>query len=172
LATSLLYKSSTLLFLLIAFGLQLASAQIAQRPETYDWITFESAIDVENNLGKKKVLVDVFSPNCSWCARMYREVYSDSLIHEYLSTHFRLTQLDLGDFETPVSYKEHDLSIAELAYGLGASGTPTTVFLDHTGDYITRLEGFHASADFLSVLKFISTEAYLSQSFSEFIGED
>ncbi len=80
-----------------------------------------------------------------------------------------LTQLDLGDFETPVSYKEHDLSIAELAYGLGASGTPTTIFLDQNGDYITRLEGFHPSADFFNVLKFITSESYTTQSFADFI---
>lgn len=144
-----------------------SSGQIAQRPEVYDWVEFSDVLTIEDS--DKKILVDVFSPNCTWCARMYREVYSDSLIIDYLSRHFEMTQLDLEDFETEVSYKEHVLSKAELAYGLGASGTPTTIFLSDKGEYITRLEGFHKSTDFLQVLHFIATEAYTSQSFTDFV---
>lgn len=148
-----------------------SNAQVAIRPETYNWVEFEESFGDEIEPSNGKILVDVFSPNCSWCARMYREVYSDSLIHDFISNNFVLTQLNLEDFETEVSYKEHSLSIAELAYGLGATGTPTTVFLDDEGNYITRLEGFHPVADFLNVLQFIATEAYTSQSFAEFMEE-
>ncbi len=143
--------------------------QVAARPEIYDWIDFADVFAKAEVQSTQKVLVDVFSPNCTWCARMYKEVYSDSTIHDYLSKNFRLTQLNLEDFETVVSFKEHQLSVAELAYGLGASGTPTTVFLDGESNYITRLEGYHAVEDFLNVLKFISSEAYITQSFTEFV---
>ena len=116
------------LFLLISVsGWTTSSAQIAQRPDIYDWIEFADVLGDDVN-SDQKILIDIFSPNCSWCARMYREVYSDSTVHAFISSNFRLTQLDLEDFVTEVSYKEHQLSVAELAYGLGASGTPTTVF--------------------------------------------
>ncbi|NND72208.1 MAG: thioredoxin fold domain-containing protein [Rhodothermales bacterium] len=148
----------------------LSHGQVAQRPEVYNWIDFSDILTVDNSQNRK-ILVDVFSPNCTWCARMYREVYSDSTIVDYLSNHFEMTQLDLEDFETQVTYKDHVLSKAELAYGLGATGTPTTVFLEHNGDYITRLEGFHKTTDFLQVLQFIATDAYTSQSFADFVTE-
>ena len=165
-------KTSLFLFLgLFWLAAPPVDAQVAIRPDSYSWVEFSESFGEANSPAHDKIIVDVFSPNCTWCARMYQEVYSDSLVNDFISNNFVITQLNLEDFETEVSYKEHTLSIAELAYGLGASGTPTTVFLDGEGNYITRLEGFHPVDDFLNVLKFIASEAYTSQSFAEFMDE-
>ena len=53
---------------------------------------------------------------------------------------------------------------------LGASGTPTTVFLDSDGSYVTRLPGYHPADRFLEVLRFIGTEAYREMTFEEYAG--
>jgi thioredoxin-related protein len=56
-----------------------------------------------------------------------------------------------------------------LAGGLGATGTPTTIFMEPDGAYITRLQGYHAYEDFYDVLRFIGTESFRDMSFEDFL---
>ncbi len=79
-----------------------------------------------------------------------------------------VARLNIDAMDDVVHFKGYELSSAELAMGLGASGTPTTVFLDAHGDYITRLPGFVGPEEFLTVLRFIATEKYLKMTFEEF----
>ena len=132
-----------------------------------DWLPFENAVDGADDSGKK-VLVDIFSPSCSWCRKMQQEAYTDSTILRYLNTHFETARLDIEVLDDSLSYKDLELSSGQLAYGFGASGTPTTVFLMPNGDYITRLPGYAPTEEFLKVLKYIATDAFLNMSFTDF----
>lgn len=136
--------------------------------EGLDWYPFEEAID-RARLGKKKVIVDVYAIWCPWCRRLQDEVYTDPDVQSYLENHFVLTRLDAENLEDSIQFKEHDLTPADLAHGLGAQGFPTTVFLDEESDYITRLPGFIEAADFLSVLDYVGSNAFRDLSYQEFV---
>ena len=59
-----------------------------------------------------------------------------------------------------------------LSSGFGATGTPTTIFLEPDGTYITRLQGFHAYDDFFDVIRFIGTESFREMSFDDFMATE
>ena len=152
---------------IIAFA-PLAFAQDASVPaEGLDWYPFEEAIDAAKQ-SKKKLIIDVYAPWCPWCRRLQSEVYTDEKVRSYVKEHFILTRLDAENHDDKVRFREHTLTPAELSTGLGASGFPTTVFLDAEGEYITRLPGFVEAGEFLHVLGYIGSDAFADQSFEEY----
>lgn len=156
------------LFLLAGLGVHTPAA--AQ--EAPAWRTFAEATGAAPASGKK-VLLDVYAPWCGWCRKMQAEVYTDAALRAYLHDHFEIARVDLSVHDDTLHYRGFAVSSAELAAGLGATATPTTVFLEPDGTYITRLPGFHPTADFLQVLRFIATDAYRTQTFEAFRqGED
>ena len=131
------------------------------------WSPFEESVHAAAVSGKK-VLVDIFAPSCGWCRRMQEEAYMSDAVLQYLDTHFETARLDIEVLDDSLTYKDLTLSSGQLAYGFGATGTPTTVFLMPNGDYITRLPGYAPTDDFLLVLKYIATDAFLNQTFEDF----
>ncbi len=135
-----------------------------------EWPTFEEALVAASESGRI-ILIDVFSPTCPWCRKMQHEVYTDKKLQQYLYATFELGRIDITINTDTVSYKDYRLSSAHLGAGFGATGTPTTIFLESTGDYITRLPGFHALDEFFDVLKFVGSESFREMSFEEFMEE-
>lgn len=135
--------------------------------EGLDWHGFEDAVElaIKND---KKILVDVYAVWCPWCRRLQRDVYTDEDVQAYLRDHFVLTRLDAENQDDPIHFKEYELTPAELSSGLGAQGFPTTVFLDSNSEYITRLPGFVEADDFLHVIGYVGSEAFVDQSFEEY----
>lgn len=134
------------------------------------WPSFDEAVAAAGQSGKT-ILIDIYAPWCGWCRKMQAEVYTDAELQAYLEQHFELGRLNIDDDETRHQFKEYDVTSQELGYGLGAEGTPTTVFLDADGEYITRLPGYADLPTFRQVLRYIATEAYQDQTFEEYLQE-
>ena len=132
-----------------------------------NWLSFSEALAAAKVSGRP-ILVDVFAPWCPWCQRLQSEVYPDDKIKAYLEKNFEIARLDIEDKESTIEFKGYSLTAAELASGLGAEATPTTVFLAANGDYITRLPGFIEADEFIHVLKYIGSGAFESQPFKEY----
>ncbi len=144
----------------------------AQRSKTLveapiNWLTFEQALNKASGNGRP-VLVDVYAVWCSWCAKSQTEVYTVETIQDYLAANFEISRLDIEKSDDAVSFKGFTLTSAELAAGLGAEATPTTVFLDSDGGYITRLPGYVDAEEFMHILRFIGSEAYRIESSKDF----
>lgn len=132
------------------------------------WIPFDDAVKAGAD-ENKAIVIDVYAPWCGWCNRFQSEVYTDSAIEAYVNDHFAMTRLNLDETEKTYEFKGYTLTPSQLGSALGATGTPTTVFLASNGDYITRLPGFVNAEDYLNVLRFIQTKAYENTSFQEYL---
>lgn len=163
------HRALAVIVLVLAGGRPL----VAQEPGTappIEWPPFETAVEKARVSGKL-VLIDIFSPRCGWCRKLQTEVYTQADLQEFVFEHFELGRLDIDVIDDTVSFSGHELSSAHLAAGLGATGTPTTIFLEPTGGYITRLGGFHPYEDFFDVLRFIGTESFREMSFEDYVKE-
>lgn len=144
-------------------------AQDASVPaEGLPWKPFEEAVDMAKQQDKK-LLVDVYAPWCPWCRRLQREVYTDETVQSYLTDHFIVTRLDGENELDSLQFRQYTLTPSELAEGLGAEGYPTTVFLDSDAKYITRLPGFIDASEFMNVLSYIGSEAFVDASYKEYL---
>ena len=153
--------------LLLLFCADLRAQPQADAQQSGNWLSFQEALDAAKISGRP-ILVDVFAPWCPWCAKLQTEVYPTTEIREYLEKNFEIARLDIENKEEIIEYKGYTLTAAELASGLGAEATPTTVFLASNGDYITRLPGYVDAGEFIHVLKYIGSGAFQSQPFKEF----
>ncbi|MEQ9103256.1 MAG: thioredoxin fold domain-containing protein [Rhodothermales bacterium] len=165
-------KTPARFLLLLVFVATAATDVQAQIETTTDnmivWPSFQEAFDAA--VGSDKiVLIDVWSRNCGWCRKQQTEVYTQPELQDILATHFEIGRLDIDVATDTISFRGYDLSSAELAAGLGASGTPTTIFMEPSGSYITRLGGFHPYDDFVNVLQFIGTESFREMSFQDYV---
>jgi thioredoxin-related protein len=133
-----------------------------------EWPAFPDALEAAKS-SDRIVLVDVWSRRCGWCRRQQTEVYTQPDLQAYLLDTFELGRLDIDLDNDTLSYRGYTMSSQMLSAGFGATATPTTVFLEPDGTYITRLQGFHAYEDFYDVLRFIGSESFREMDFQAFM---
>ena len=167
------HRFQRILFAVLALCMMSVSRPVTAQIVTNEdggivWPEFEQAVDRSGETGKI-LMVDIWSATCGWCRKQQTEVYTRPELQSLLAEHFEIGRIVIDRTTDTLSFRGFELSSAELAAGLGASGTPTTVFLEPSGAYITRLAGFHPYEDFMNVLAFIGTESFRSMGFQEFV---
>lgn len=165
---------------LLALLLLLTPAVFAQNPATgqsadlapmLEWPSFPAALNAAKD-SNRIVMVDVWSRNCGWCRKQQTEVYTQPDLQAYLLDTFELGRLDIDQDSDTLSYRGYTLSSQMLSAGFGATATPTTIFLEPDGTYITRLAGFHAYEDFFDVIRFIGSQSFRQMSFEDFLKQE
>ena len=142
-----------------------ATSELAPQIE---WPSFPDALSVADS-SQKVIIIDIWSRTCGWCRKLQSEVYTQPDLQEFVFSNFELGRLDIDAESDTLVYKGYTLSSQMLSAGFGATGTPTTIFLEPDGSYITRLEGFHEYANFFDVIRFIGTESFRAMSFDDFL---
>jgi thioredoxin-related protein len=145
-----------------------ARAQDASVPaEGVAWQPFEQAVD-SAEADDRYIIIDIYAPWCGWCKKMQRTVYTADSVQTYLNEHFIPTRLDATAKKSSVEFRGKTFPVPQLARKLGLRGTPTTVFLKPDGSYLARRPGFVETDDFLTMLRFIGSNAHEEQSFQEY----
>jgi len=131
------------------------------------WPTFDEAISTASQTGQP-ILIDIYAPWCGWCRKMQQEVYTDRDLVEYVQDHFAYGRLNIDDSTTYHTFQGYTMTSQELGYGLGAEGTPTSVFLTSDGTYIAKCPGYWGKEDFSIALRYVATGAWQNISYEEF----
>jgi thioredoxin-related protein len=161
------------LLFVLACALQAPSQVLAQNGPRPDgspvvWPSFEQALAAAAE-SRRVLLIDVYSPNCPWCRKLQTEIYTNPDLQRYVYENFEIGRLDISVDTDTINFKGYQLSSAQLGAGFGASGTPTTIFLEPNGDYITRLPGFHELDEFTDVLHFMGSQSFRRMSFPDYV---
>ena len=150
-----------------ALGLALttpAEAQMKIPPQS-----FQEVVDRAEER-QTPILVEVYAPWCPHCARMQKQVYSDSTVRSYLEENF--TYVRLNSDTTGGSHKINGRTVttSQLASVFGTRGVPNTVFLKPDGSPIARQPGFIDRSMFLTMIRYVGSGAYEDQSYKEYAG--
>ena len=163
--------------LVIAF-LIFVSLPFFSNAQKINWISFEEAVRL-NETAPKKIFIDVYTDWCGWCKKMDKVTYQDSTVVAYINENFYAVQFDAECNDTIVfaDYTfvndggqggrrgTHQLAMALLQ---GQMSYPSCVFMNEKNHLITVVPGYREPKDFMPILKYFCTDAYLNQTFSEF----
>jgi thioredoxin-related protein len=115
----------------------------------------------------KKVLIYANAVWCTYCKKQEKEVFSQQNVQDLTNEHFYTVWLDI-ESEEKLIFRGEEVSQREFARAMRITGTPTFIFLDSKGEIIAGQPGFIPEDLYLQILRFVSTDAYLDQSFEEF----
>ena len=163
-----------LIAFLITFSLPLFG-----NAQKINWMTFEEAVKL-NETAPKKIFIDVFTDWCGWCKKMDQTTFQNKEVVDYMNEFYYAVKFNAECNDTIVfsGYTfvnaggqngrkgTHQLAAALLQ---GKLSYPSYVFMDEKNQVITVAPGYMGANDFLPVLKYIGTNAYLNQTFKDYI---
>ncbi len=138
---------------LIVLALCLAPAHAAADP--LEWRGYVEGKQQAGDAGKK-MLVYFRASWCGYCDRMEKTTFTDKQVIAYIKEHFVPVKVDADIMKT-------------LARDYMVDSYPTNWFLSPEGEKLRVLPGYVQAEPFLQVLRYIDSNAYLTQSFSEFM---
>jgi thioredoxin-related protein len=161
-------------YIAIAFALAaLTNGVLVAQPKdsspAMHWNSFDAGLE-KAKASHKKVLVDVYTEWCGWCAKMDTEVYSDPGVKEYLSKNFVIIKMN-AEGGGKVHYKGQEYSPGQLAAAFGVNGYPATLFMREDSEPITLLPGYAEAPMFRLILSFIAEDQYEKKQFREYLKE-
>lgn len=135
-------------------------------PAETEWVSMEDALLLARESGKK-ILIDVYDQGCPYCRRMHSQVYPDSKIVDVIDDYFIGVKVDVNS-DASLKYLGQQFTEKQFASALRITGVPTAFFMNGDGEIIGQQPGFIPAETFLKLLKFVGSDAYLTQNFSEY----
>ena len=164
--------------IIIAFAI-ISVLPIVGNAQKINWMTFQEAVKL-NETTPKKFFIDVFTDWCGWCKKMDQTTFLNKEVIDYMNENYYAVKLDAEMNDTIVfggyTYINqggnngrkgtHQLAAALLQ---GRLSYPSYVFMNEKAQLITVAPGYMEAKNLLPILKYISTDAYLNQSYNDFI---
>lgn len=144
----------------------LLAADGVSAQESIEWVSVDEAMERAEE-EQKLILIDVFAPWCPYCQRMQEEVYPDSRVEEAIETYFLPVRISI-ESDDPVQFMNREFTQAEFARALRYENVPTTYFMNARGEVVGQQPGYLPEEIFTSLLRYVGSGAYETQSFEEF----
>lgn len=131
------------------------------------WLSMDDALKL-NAKNPKKIFVDVYTDWCGWCRRMDKTTLKDPIIANYISENYYPVKLN-AESNKEVIYKGQTMTESELATKVfGATGFPTTVYLDNNQNLIQPVPGY-LDVDMLNkILHYYGEDHYKTTSWDKY----
>ena len=157
----------------------LVSLPIIGNAQKINWMTFQEAVEL-NKTAPKKIFIDMYTDWCGWCKKMDQTTFQNPEVVAYMNDNYYAVKFDAEMNDTIVfgGYTfvneggtngrkgTHQLAAALLQ---GRLSYPSYVFMNEQNQLITVAPGYMEANEFLPILKYIGTNAYLKQSFKDYI---
>ena len=114
------------------------------------------------------VLIHAYATWCGWCRRLDQDTYTDDAVQAYLADHYEVTRLDIESPEE-VDFFGGTVPMRELGQAFEVSGTPTTVFLNADGTFLTKAPSYWPPDQFLHVLRYVREGFYEMMPFADYV---
>lgn len=147
-------------------------------PSKINWMSFAEAVKL-NETAPKKIFIDVYTDWCGWCTKMDQTTFIDPTIVEYMNDNFYAVKFNAEQKE-PVEFMEYTFvneapegskrSTHQLAAALlqGKMSYPSYVFMNEKNQILTVVPGYSKAEDFITILKYFGSDAFLTTSWEEF----
>jgi len=141
--------------LMTVFLLMVLMAGVAVADGELMWRSHAEAMP-EAAQQNKPVIIHFTADWCSWCTKMKKQTYTDPAVAEFMRDDFVLAM---------VNSDENQL----LSMYYGVQSLPTIWILDSEGGGITKISGYRDAKAFVKYLEWVSTDAYHTQSFEQYV---
>lgn len=143
-----------------------------------NWMSFEEAIKL-NETTPKKIFIDVYTDWCGWCTKMDQTTFMDPSVVEYMNNNYYAVKFDAEQSE-PIEFMGHTFvnqnpngprkGTHQLAQALlqGKMSYPSYVFMNEKNQILTIVPGYAEAKDFLPILKYFGSDAFLTTSWEEY----
>ena len=157
----------------------LVSLPIFGNAQKINWMTFQEAIE-SNKTTPKKIFIDVYTDWCGWCKKMDQTTFVNKDIVEYINKNYYAVKLNAEMSDTIVfsGYTfvnqgstngrkgTHQLAVALLQ---GKMSYPSYVFMNEDAQLLTVAPGYRGADDFMPLLKYFGSDAYLNEKYNDFL---
>lgn len=158
---------SLLALLLLSLALPVFAQTAAEYPEdSPNWLPMGEAVAAAKTDGDM-VLIHAYALWCGWCRELDATTYTDDRVQAYLAENYEVTRLDVESQEAVNFFGGH-VPMEELGQALGVRSTPTTIFLDADGNFLTAAPRFIPPERFVIVLRFVKERAYEMMEFNDY----
>lgn len=153
----------SLLFVTVSFN---GFAQTEQLAKVFEWREMGEAMELAAK-NDKKVLVYANAVWCTYCKKMEKEIFSQEKVQNATNEDFYSVWIDI-ESEEELNFRGEKMSQIQFARIMRVTGTPTFIFFDSDGEIIAGQPGYIPEDLYMQILEFVGSDAYLTQSFSEF----
>lgn len=173
-------KMKKIRMILAIIGLIVVKVANAQESTTkkINWMSFEEAVKL-NETTPKKIFIDVYTDWCGWCTKMDQTTFIDPSIVEYMNENYYAVKFDAEQTE-PIEFMGHTFinqnpngprkGTHQLAQALlqGKMSYPSYVFMNEKNQVLTIVPGYAQAKEFMPILKYFGTNAFLTTSWEEY----
>ena len=133
-----------------------------------NWYTVED-LEKMQNIGDRKILVDLYTDWCGWCKKMDKNTFTDPTVVDFLNKNFVLVKFNAEQRE-PIQFKGETYESVKVGrrktnklavkFLSGRIGYPTLVYLDGSNlELIKSSPGYKDATQLLKELQKLSPVA-------------
>ena len=135
-------------------------------PQHEFWVTIEEAQELASK-NSKYILLDIYTEWCGFCRRMNAETYANNKVQQSIDDYFYAVRVDAESSDI-VTFLGEKYSKRDMAMLFGVRSFPTTVFLTPQGEPIAAQPGFIDAARFHTMLAYVGSESFKTQTFQQY----
>lgn len=152
------------IFVLILVGIIYTLPGQAQ---SINWTSLSDAQEMAAE-DDKKVMIFAEAEWCSYCKKMYDEVFPEESVQDSLQKYFHPVRLDI-ESDSKITFNGETFTEQELSRHFRATSTPTTIFVNKEGDVIGAQPGYMPAEIFDKLMAFVGRDLTGTISFEDYL---